>query len=165
MSDKFYKLFRKRNGARVEVEMPQYYPSEDNYYELIKKYSDRGWMQVIISSDMMLYLLKYYFHRRGGRISDFVLLEDDNEFCDEIRDLVEAVSKNREMFSVLLKHLCFLRDENSIEIQKISMNCMTENDEMSFVTIQSNGVVEIDDTAGGEESNIKEIVEQFYEVV
>ena len=167
MSEKFYKIFKKNSlHKKIEIEMPQYLPGEDNYYALIKKYKELGYIQVIVSSDLMLFLLKHYFQIRKGKISEFTLMEDDEEFHDEVRNIIKIVNRQRDMFSILLNHLRFLRDENSIEIQKISITVPESSGPSLFINIQSNGIVEIDSPQNEYEKNeVKKQVEYFYESI
>lgn len=163
MEKKSYKLFRFNTNKITNIEIPEYHYEDEDYYLFVKKNSDNGRIQVIVSSDLMIHLLKYYFYDRCGTILSINLVEEDDDFHLAINEALELIKDNRDAFSLLLDRLYFLRNENSIDIQDFLVRIPSEPEPI-FVTIQSNGVIHIEaNSSSNEANNLKEIVRVFYE--
>ena len=73
------KLFKKDNVVSVIK-----YDNTSDYYKFVKEYSDNGYFQVVLTSPIMISLLKTYFVRRKYSISKIELIEEDYELGSEI---------------------------------------------------------------------------------
>lgn len=112
------KLFIKNN----KIECFRY--SGRDYYSFIKKYKDKGYSQVIISSYLMIRILVNYISDRKFKVINLNFMEEDDELKSEINELLLKMKhdeKKNEAFTRLLLKLQFLKDNTSIEIKNIEM--------------------------------------------
>lgn len=139
---------------------PIEYDKEMDYYKFVKKYNNLGYYQVILPSDVMIEILKYYFCDRKFKIVSVELLEEDDDLSSEINFLIDQIGNDRDFFVDLVERLNFLKSNSSVEIKKIELSSY-KNNESTLLYFQVNGVFGIDnDSYEKEIQYLSEIVER-----
>lgn len=160
MKYKFGKVFKKVYTNHNELAKFSYTPSEDNYYEFVKKQRDADFKQVIITSEMMIKIIEKYFLERKFKIKNVEFMIEDKILEKEVNEILEILKFDRGNFVLLLNKLMFLIEETSIDIKKIELNS-SENKKIISFFIQVNGVFAINETIFDEESEkLIEILEE-----
>ncbi|WP_411328189.1 hypothetical protein [Eubacterium callanderi] len=160
MNFKYGKIFKNNQTQKIEVVS---YMSSCDYYSFIQEKKSLGLSQVIISSELMLKSIEFYFLDRKFDIMGIELMEKDNIFCDEIDDYIQKTNKDRGYFTRLMEKLKFLSDTDTIEILKVNLRKRNESGSPTSVLIQVNGIVRINDTSYEEEvKEIKREIERYF---
>lgn len=135
------KLFRKMDGASEHV---HYLPYDDNieYYAFLRKCRDNGYKQVIVTSEIMIQILRYVCLKKEQRVYKIEFVEDDEELEKEINILLELMINNKAYLSELLEKLRFLSEKSSIDLKKIYIKGTWDNCNVNYF-IQSNGIIGI----------------------
>ena len=137
------KVFRKKLNDN-SVEVFNYDPSKDDYYCMVKKHRENGYYQVILSSKMMINILKEYFYNRNCKILYIEWLEEDDELNREINKFLEKINDDRDCFEWLIDKINYLLEEGSIDIKKIGFSFREEK--TVSISILVNGVIGITDS-------------------
>lgn len=152
MNFRFGKMFRYKDYEKKSIKIIDYNPEdESNYYAFIKKQSDNGYIQIIINSNIMMFLLKYYFIERKFTITSILFTEEDEKFVEECTKIIEKVNNDRAHFVDLIDQIKFLSNEDCIEIFKISLRGKKGNDTIR-IEIQANGITKINENKYNEEA-------------
>lgn len=134
--------------------------NDRDYYKFIKKYSEQGYYQVILSSMIMIDLLQHYFIDRKFEINSITFMEEDNEIEEEIEILLEKIKENRERFYYLVEKLKFLNEDSSIDVKRIELSHFDKSGSTNLY-LQANGLYGINENKYEEEEKyIKDIVEK-----
>lgn len=141
---KIFKIQDKSEYIKVD-----YSPQEDNYYAFLKKQYDIGMKQIVVTSNLMIKILKEYFLKRKFHIPRIEFMIDDFELSEEISYYLKKLTTNREYFALLLEKIHFLVEESSIDIRKIELADGTNGVKLS---IQVNGIWAINQERFDEES-------------
>lgn len=140
-----------------------FYDSKVDYYKFVQEYSKKGFFQVVLTSTIMLDLLKKYFLERKFEIVNIEFMEADNELNDEITTLLSEINSDRENFLLLFEKLRFLNESTSVEIKKVEVKSYKDG-KGCYLYLQVNGVFGIDSiNYDAEENYIKNIVEEYFE--
>lgn len=137
------KLFWKVNGISKDVFCVNYDDSKE-YYAFLKQCHDKGYRQIIITSEIMVGLIKYYVLEKGLSVYDIQFMEEDQDLTDEVSNLLTLISKNGIFLGKLIEKLNFLSEKSSIDIHRIYFKGRnSENVAVNFY-LQSNGIIGID---------------------
>lgn len=143
--NKYFKIFQEKNRNIVGIE----YSSDDqrkNYFNFIKEQHNRGLIQVIITSELMLKILEKYFIERKFKINKIKFAEEDSVLIKEIEIILENVSKDREYFFLLLKKLECIANNSSIDIEEIELlSTERKNGKYIKIAIRVNGIIILDE--------------------
>ena len=115
------KLFWKKDDPEKKIESIPYSETED-YYKFLKRNHNAGYQQIIISSEMMIQLLKMLVID-GYTIVNIEFAEQDTEFEENIRRLLSRMKDNPAIFVQLYEQVECLAERSSIEIQLIYFKC------------------------------------------
>ena len=152
MSFQMSKIFRRVNNGKVFIEMIGYDPLiNTDYYKFIEEQANKGYIQIIVNSQLMLKLLSYYFVDKGFNVESIDLMEEDDCFNESYKGLIEIANNNRAYFIKLIERLNFLFNEDCIEIFKISLKKRDEELGSRYISIQSNGIVRVEENKCQEE--------------
>lgn len=158
MKTKCGKFFLKNNCISAVS-----YDSKIDYYKFVQEHSKEGFFQVVLTSTIMLEILKKYFLERKFEIVNIEFMEEDNELSDEITTLLNEINNDRENFLFLFEKLRFLNESTSVEIKKVEVKSYKE-DRGCYLYLQVNGVFGIDSmNYDAEENYIKNIVKEYFE--
>lgn len=151
------KLFWKIGNPQKNIECIPYADGQD-YYAFVKSNYDKGYRQIIISSEIMVELIKE-FALKGYTVTSIQFAEEDSDFDVEVRNILSQISVNQAFFIQLIDTLNFLAGSSSIEIQCIKLRGRLSDGTASSIFIQSNGIVGINPDALAQDSqNICAIV-------
>lgn len=133
-------LFGKVFKSKINDELSyNNYPPEVEYYSFVKGCADKGLRQVVITSEIMISLLKYYFITRRFEITEIEFMVDDEDLSASIKALLQKLNADRAYWGELQKQLEFLNECASIDIKKICIKASSaENSFLMF--IQVNGI-------------------------
>lgn len=134
--DSKYKLFWKLGDTNKSISKCSF-NDDDEYYSFLKKKYDEGFRQIIISSEAMIKLIKYFVIKQDLKISEIQFNEEDPSLSEEVDALLEEIKYRPILFTILLEKLTFLSEDCSIDINRIYM---TKKCNTSFF-IQSNGII------------------------
>lgn len=133
------KLFWKPGDqARKIIAIP--YDDRVEYYSFVKEHHDAGLRQIIVTSEAMIQFIQKIVIARI-RISEIEMAEDEDEFGEQVRILLDRIETNPACLSELVSLLGFLAEKSSIEIQRVSFMGRTEDGIAVEGFVQSNGVI------------------------
>ena len=142
-----YKLFWKVGDVNKHV-VCQKYSDDEEYYSFLKKQYDIGYRQIIISSEVMIELIKEFVINFGLRVYRIEFMEADSSLTNEIEVLLEHMKERPILFATLLEKLNFLAETTSIDIGRIDTSGRLENNIALNMFVQSNGIIGISDDVG-----------------
>ncbi|WP_426348678.1 hypothetical protein ACPWSR_13100 [Alloiococcus sp. CFN-8] len=136
------KLFTKYYDAGNKEIINIGYNPEDytDYYSFVKTQHVLGYRQVILTSEIMIELVKYYFLERKFKVVSIDLMEEDSHLSSDLEYIIEKTTCDRAYFANLIKHLDFISEKSSIDIKKIEL-AGKENNNYIKTFFQVNGIV------------------------
>ncbi|WP_322923597.1 hypothetical protein [Paenibacillus campi] len=150
MKFKKAKLFFKDN----KINLVEYTVGTD-YYEFIKQNSQNGYEQIILTTDFMLAIIKYYFIERRFNISEIVPVDEDEFLVNKFKYYLEKIEENREQFMYLLSEMDFLfYEKNALDIFKIELSGKTLDEKRMRFSAQINGIIIIDENSYEKEKKV-----------
>ena len=142
MKMKKYKLFWKLGDADKNI-IYKGFNDEEEYYSFLKKQFDDGYRQIIVSSEIMIELIKDFVINQELKIYKIEFAEEDQSLIDDISNLRDAVSAKPVKFNALIEKLLFLSQTSSIDISRIYISGRLKNGAAVDSYVQSNGIVAI----------------------
>ena len=162
MKYKKAKFFWKKSEVAKEISCLDYCEEDIEYYTFVKKCHDQGYRQIIITSELMVDLLEYFFFKENLLVYQIDLAEEDEELEEEIDVLINNSEKDGKYFYLLAKTLNFLSEKSSIDIQLVYMKGRNSEGVIVDLFLQSNGIVGINVESFSKISdNIKNIIERY----
>lgn len=141
MSFQKAKLFwHARNGQRQICYVP--FNDDCEYYVFLKEHHDKGYKQIIITSELMSGLMRFFCQEKNLSVYEIDLMEDDEDLDAELNDILQKMESNRAYFGRLLDKLHFLSEQSSIEINRINFKGRHDGKPVRFF-IQANGIIGI----------------------
>lgn len=128
------KVFRKDNTYFV---LPI---SLENYYDQIKKYKTDGYNQVILTADVLIKILKQEFVNHSAKILRIELMDNQDDYQNEVNDLITAVSEDRGKSVILFDELANLDHSDSIELRNVKLSVRNFDDAL-IIAISNNGYI------------------------
>ncbi len=155
------KFFWKKNNLSKIVSCLEY-DDKIEYYSFIKTCYAKEYRQIIITSELMIEIIKYFAINKNLLVYEIELVEDDNELKEELELLIANTRKNGFFFQQLIEKLNFLAEQSSIDIQRIYIKGRdTENNAVNFF-IQSNGIIGINNESFESISNdVRKIIKEY----
>ncbi|MDU0318787.1 hypothetical protein RWU37_01240 [Enterococcus sp. 2CBP] len=151
---KRYKLFKSRiNNGIDAIEI------KGDYYPFVRSKLDEGYSQVVISSAVMLDILEKMFINKQARIVTIELIEEDDQYEQQIQQLIASTVKDRAYFYNLMKELSFLSKNESIEIKSIRVQYRLEEKPID-IKLSVNGLINV-----GENEKIKNEISFLEEII
>ncbi len=145
-----WKLFR--NKEKIEAVS---FDDSINYYSFLEQQYHAGNRQIIISSSLIVEMLKEFSTKYSLQVYRIELTEDDDSLYKEINEIINSIELNAAYVCVLADRLDFLSSESSIDINRISFKGKTNENHPIDLRIQSNGIIIVNEEA---ESYSKSIV-------
>lgn len=120
-------------------------PYDDNaeYYTFLRNCRDEGYRQVIITSEIMIEIIRQACLEKGYRVYKIEFVEEDLDLENEINVILRAMEKNPAYLSELLEKLKFLSEKSSIDLKRIYIKSLYTGDVYDDYFVQSNGIVGI----------------------
>ncbi|WP_420328012.1 hypothetical protein [Lactiplantibacillus plantarum] len=136
------KIFRRADASRKLV-WKVYDENKDDYFDFIAKQNSQGLIQFIVSSRIMIELIKHLVTKENFRIKEIKFMEDDESLDNDVKELIRDVDNNSGLLIDLLDKLHCLSDDNSIDIKMIHVSKRVDGSSI-VMYIQANGIVSID---------------------
>lgn len=136
------KLFWKMDAGARKIHCISYDSSIDNY-AFLRNCHDQGYKQVIISSEIMIQLIREACLGKGYKITKIEFVEEDAELEEEIQVILQLMGENSAYFSDLVDKLKFLAERSSIDIKRVYIKGSYTQDYSEFYFLQSNGIIGI----------------------
>lgn len=151
---KIGKVFKKKESDRKSIRFLLYDQSQDHdYYSFVRDKRDLDYHQVIITSEMMIDILDYYFMARHASISSIELMESDAQLEQKIQEILLKMDVDRAYYSKLITLLNFIKEKFSIDLKKINIKNKNEDDQFRLY-VKVNGLVGIDEIVYDKETNM-----------
>lgn len=115
---------------------------DGDYYAFVCKEMKSGLSQIVISSDIMVEILKFFFIEKKAKIVEIDFLEDDKSYKDQFSKLVNEANNDRAYFFKLLEELSFLSMQKTIDIKSIRLK-FRKNELPIDIMISVNGLITI----------------------
>lgn len=138
-----YKLFMEKGNAGIEAIKID----GTDYYSFVRKKIDEGHSQIIISSSIMLQVLRKMFVDKKAKIVSINFIEDDFEYLEQMNNLIDSVNKDRDYFYDLMKELSFLAEQESVEIKNIRVK-YRQNGKPIDLSLSVNGLIKAGENEG-----------------
>lgn len=119
------------------------YDDNTEYYTFLRKCNEDGYKQVIISSEIMIQLIREACLGKGYKITKIEFVEEDAELEEEIQVILQLMGENSAYFSDLVDKLKFLAERSSIDIKRVYIKGSYTQDYSDFYFLQSNGIIGI----------------------
>ena len=136
-----FKLFRKID--QVSALAVPFLPPKESYYKWCQYQATRNNRQVIVSNNIMLHLLKFYFIQKKANILE--LETDHTKFNSEINKLTPVITKNRDYIIELYSLFLDYNEDEPLEITKLKIQYLNQQKNIT-ITIAINGIINITDT-------------------
>lgn len=141
-----YKLFWKLGDSNKCI-FSQPFDDGEDYYSFLKRQFDDGYRQIIVSSEVMIELIKSSVINQGLKVYKIEFTEEDSSLSEDISCLLDAMTAHRVLLNTLIEKLLFLAETSSIDIKRIYISGRLECGIAVDLFIQSNGIVAISDSA------------------
>lgn len=142
------KIFKGDSDSLIYVD---YDPKNIEYFDLIETQKKQGLNQFIITSDIMIKIIRMFVVERQFSLVSIDFMNEDDDLIEKIEGLIEKIGQNSLFFADLLNELHFLSDEQSIDILKIKLKRRKES-KSTQLKIQANGIFFIDNESFKSES-------------
>lgn len=146
------KLFLKMDSDSRHVHCVAYDDDAD-YYTFLRKCRSDGYRQVVITSEMMMQIIRHACLENNYTISKIEFVEEDSDLETEIALILQAMSGNSAYLTDLLNKLRFLSEKSSIDLKRIYVKGLTENNITVNYFVQSNGIIGVNREAFSKISN------------
>lgn len=113
--------------------------STRNYYTTIQQIIREGYNQIIITSDILIVILKKFFQNYNLKIVEIELLEDDDDYQNQINNIINEVNENSKYILNLMEELSQF-EVDSIEIKKVHVK-YREDGIVNEFSISINGIL------------------------
>ncbi len=155
------KFFWKKNHSSKVISCIEY-DDETEYYTFIKKCHSQKYRQIIITSELMIDIIKYFAIEKQWLVFEIDLAEDDHELKQDLEVLINNTNQDRIYFHQLIDELCFLSEQSSIDIKRVYIKGRDVEGVAINFFIQSNGIIGINTESFDNISNdIKKIIEEY----
>lgn len=139
------KLFKQGGKERKIISIP--FSDEIEYYTFLQSQYKAGYRQIIVSSEAMIELIKFFVVHEGFVLYSIEFVEDDDELNSEINSILNRMEKNPVYTTILFDKLKFVAENSSIDIQRIKMKGRVDDKIVADFYIQSNGIIGISESA------------------
>lgn len=140
------KLFWKIDATSRHIHCVSY---DDNveYYTFLRKCRNEGYKQVIITTEIMVQIIRYACLEKSQIVYKIEFVEEDSELESEINAILQTMAKKPAYLTILLDKLNFLSESSSIDIKRIYVKGMYENKDtvVDNYFIQSNGIIGVNE--------------------
>ena len=114
-----------------------------DYYSFVRENNKKGLHQVILTSEIMMQLARYYFLERSLSVEAIEFIEEDSELLENIAFLLNHIKGDRGYWGELTKEINFLEENSSIDLKKITVSGREEQGAPVRIYFQVNGLFAI----------------------
>lgn len=135
------KLFRKTEVSQEMICAVEY---DDNmeYYTFLRNARTEGYRQIIVTSEVMIQLIRMACMDKGYSVYKIEFAEEDLDLEQEMNFLIQKASVNSACLADLIDKIKFLAEQSSIDIRKIYIKGAYNG--AAFAPnffVQSNGII------------------------
>lgn len=136
----------------------------NNYYKSVREKIDSGYRPIIVSSDIMINILKKYFTEKKADIVKIELLEDDPDYQEDINRIIRTLKSNRDYFVNLVEEISFLSENDNVEIKCLRFKYRRDQ-ELVDISVTLNGSLNYSNNQATKEElyGIKDIISKYLE--
>lgn len=134
------KLFWKTESGKQHICCVDYDDQQD-YYIFLRKCRAKGYRQVIVTSEIMIQIIRHACLDKGHYIYRIEFAEDDTDLENEMDGILKAIHKNPAYFGDLLEKLRFLAEKTSIDLKRIYIKEKYKDTTPDNYFVQSNGII------------------------
>ena len=109
----------------------------------LRECRNNGLHQVIITSEMMIELVKTSYADFGRKISKIEFMEEDSEADEYVNCLLKVIESNPYQLTKLLDYLMLIAEKSSVEIKRIYIKGPYVDGKADSFFVQSNGIIGI----------------------
>ncbi len=136
------KLFRiKENMKECIRSIP--YDDTVEYYTFLKECRAKGYRQVIVTSEIMLQVIRKACLENNYTIYKIEFAVEDSELEVEVQKLIQRTIKNPAYFCDLVEKIKFLLEQSSIDLRRVYIKGAYEGSYTPVFFLQSNGILGI----------------------
>lgn len=135
----FIKLFRKNEDGSI-FGFP--YDPTQNYYAYIQSVVQKGYIQCILTTDLMLQVAERFLLDQNGNIHAVKMLSENDELEKEISQLLEKLNSNKAYWSALKERLNVLSN-NAVDME--SLEIYVDSEVPYKITFRANGMLAFSD--------------------
>ncbi len=151
-----YYMFNEFGGRTMEFSQYKLLISDENmgleafriegsdYYSFVRSKMDERYSQIVISSGIMLQVLRKMFIEKKARIVSIEFIQEDSDYLNIINNLITSVNTDRDYFHDLMKELSFLSEQESVEIKNIRIK-YRKNERPIDLSLSVNGLIKAGD--------------------
>ena len=134
------KLFWK---TYLDVRHIECIPYDDTveYYTFLRDCRSKGYKQVVITSEIMIEIIRQECLKNGHIVSKIEFVEDDLDLSEEIDWILSKMVKNSGYLTELIDKLKFLAEKSSIDIKRIYIKSQYTESGTADYFIQTNGII------------------------
>ncbi|MBD5836029.1 hypothetical protein [Lactobacillus delbrueckii] len=140
-------FWKQENGHKLIISEP--YDDNCEYYSYLKEKRNVGMSQVIITSRLMIELIKTIYTQYKGSVSKIEFAEEDDELDEQTNRILESLRNERAYLTNLLELLQALNEKTSIDISRIYFRLEYQDQDIAAY-LQANGIVGINAIDGKE---------------
>lgn len=139
---KYEKIKLFKNSEKQIVSLP--YDDDADYYAFLRECRAAGYSQIIISSEMMIRIIKHACLEKHYTVYRIEFIEQDSDLENEIKNILKNIEGNAGYLSVLLEKLNFLAEKSSIDLKRVYIKEKYVSGKVpDNFFVQTNGIVGI----------------------
>lgn len=135
MEYKQYKLFKSQESNCLET-----FEIDGDYYSFVRSKLKQGYSQIVISSAIMLRVLETVFIKKGAKIVNVELIQEDDQYNQQMKHFIDCANKDRAYLHELMKELSFLSENESVEIKSINIK-YRKTEKLIDIKLSVNGLI------------------------
>ena len=141
MKSKTGKLFQNTQTRKVSA---YEYFERNEYYAFIERIQKQGNNQCILTSDIMLKIMEHFLYEHNAKITAINFMIEDESLQEDIAVLLNKMDRQPIFWDKLKQKLCFLCEDNCIEIQSVDIKCPNDGFLLSLLV---NGLFTVTDSS------------------
>lgn len=119
----------------------------EEYCSFLKRQLDEGYRPIVVSSEMMIELIRYAVIHRGLKVCRIEFDADDDALTYEVSNWGDIIEMHPVMFAIFIEKLQVMVETSSANIKRIYLSGRLATGSIVDMYIQSNGIVAINDDA------------------
>jgi hypothetical protein len=134
------KLFwKKENMIECICSVP--YDETVEYYTFLRNCKEKGYRQVIVTSEIMLQIIRKACLEKSYIVYKIEFAEEDLDLEQDIQDLIQITAKNSAYFGDLVEKIKIFSEQSSIDLRRVYIKGAYEGSNTPRFFLQSNGIL------------------------